>query len=160
MTDDNGKITLESEQFSKFLDLIAQGGNSTPIRAISAETEKHAVDGVEAQKAWFRQTAVTVEKLSERVDKLRDVELVELKKELKREIEKLEKQVTKNEDALTKYKTDIIKPLNDKLIGLDIRLGIYTLIASAIGGGLVAYFVWILKLGHSAATGSPPPPTP
>jgi len=157
MTEEPGKITVTAEQLQSFLELATQGMKGTASRGIGLESETHREQGEDYQKTWYHLMVNTVSKLADTVEKLRSEELVGVKKELKEEIDKVDKRVTKNEDALNEYKKDIIKPLNDKLIGLDVKFGIYALLASAASGGLVAYLFWLLKLGHSAVTGGPPP---
>ena len=155
---EKGKITLKEEQFDKFIELIAQGGSGTPIRAISTDTEKHAIDGVEAQKAWYKQMAFITEQLSRDVVRLRDKELVDVRVEVKDAINKLEERIVKDEDALDTYKKEIIKPLDKNLVSVALKVRLIIWVGALTGTSLVALLVYLAKMIIAATTGAPPPP--
>lgn len=153
MTDDKGKVTLDIEEFKSLLGTGSQEEHRT--RAISLETEQHREMGEAHQKAWFSLVVSTISQLNDAVEKLRSEDIVSLKKEIKRDIEKLETRIGKDEDALEEYKKDIIGPLNDKLITLNVKIGMWGILAGFFGSGLMALLISIVRAFMVTATGTP-----
>ena len=135
-----GKVTLDIE-LSDLIKIVSKS-NSSPI---SGSPSQHSIEGEELRKAWFKHVLLSMEKMGDTIQTIRTTDLSDLRKELKAEIDKIDGRVTKNEDALTTYKKDIINPLSHKVTTLMVKLGVWGVVAGFIGSGLMALLIYVLK---------------
>jgi hypothetical protein len=140
MTDDNGKITIDSEQFNKLLEIVSKGGSSTSDIGITGDP-RHVIEGEDLKKAWFTQMVISIEKLSQSTDKA---------------IEKLEQQMEKDANALEEYKKDTIKPLDKKVMDLGLKMRIAIWVGGSLGAGLLAFIFFLIRFVFSHVAGTPP----
>jgi hypothetical protein len=161
MTNENnpnssGKVTLDIE-VKDLLNIVSS--NRAPV--LSDHSDSHKWDSEDLKKAWFNHMLVSMEKLNDLIESVRRVDIVNLRSELKEEIKRVETKIdkvedslkfhkqsaenkaTKTEDEFKLYKKDVIKPLQDKVLTLTIKLGVWSTIAGIVGSG-VAIIVWHL----------------
>lgn len=121
---------------------IASKSNEAPF---TQQAIQHNVDGEELKKAWFNYVLLSIEKLHDSLEKVRREDLMELKKELREEIRRIEDKVTKLDDGLELYKKEVVEPLNVKSIVLTTKLAIWGILAGVVGSGFGSILLWLLK---------------
>ena len=138
-----GKVTLDIE-LKDLVDMVSRS-KAPPVSGAT----QHSVEGEELKKAWFKHVLISMEKLSDAVQDIRNNDLKELRSELRaefsKELDRVTKRATKSEDALELYKKEVIKPLNDKITALLAKLGVWSVLAGFIGSGLMGLIIWLLK---------------
>ena len=143
MTDTNppqrNRVTLDLEDL---LEVVSKS-NSKPIMDRASYT--HATEGEDLKKAWFTHMLVSMEKLNDLIESIRRVDLVNLREEMKDEIRDIDNKIIKAEDELKLYKKDVICPMNDKLITITVKLGLWGILGGLIGSGLTALMVYLIK---------------
>ena len=137
----SGKVTLDIE-LKDLLDIVSrsdkQGGISPPTA--------HMMESEDLKKAWYKHLLISLEKLNDLVETIRRHDLVNLRQEFKEELKELEVKVDKNDDELKAYKKDIIDPINNKVITLVAKLGVWSVIAGFIGSGIMGGLFFLVKL--------------
>lgn len=124
------------------LDMVSKSGSKTPIEIAPSS---HSVEGEDLKKAWFKHVLISMEKLNDQVEDIRREDIVNIRTELKANIEKLEKTVEKVEDELKAYKKDIIDPLSTKVLTLTVKIGIWSVVAGFVGSGVMGILLTIVK---------------
>lgn len=135
-----GKVTLDIEL--KDLINIVSKSDSTPLRDVNLS---HSVEGEELKKAWFKHMLLSMEKLNDLIETVRRVDIANLKMEFKEEIKLVDKRLEKSEDELKQYKKDIIDPINNKVITLTVKIGLFSALAGFLGSGLMGLLIYILR---------------
>jgi len=165
------KITLDIE-LQDLLDVVSKGANSGPIgEPLSA----HDVEGEALKKAWFRHMLLSMEKISDTVEDIRRVDLFNLRTEfkeellrvdgrlekteanIKSELKRIDIKAEKSEDELKVYKKDVVDPVINKVITIWVKLGMFSIIAGCIGGGIIGLIFVVLRehIIKPAVTGGP-----
>ena len=121
---------------------IASKSNEAPL---TQQSIQHSVDGEELKKAWFNYVLLSIEKLHDALEKVHREDLMELKKELREEIRRIEDKVTKLDDGLELYKKEVVDPLNVKSIVLTTKLAMWGVLAGLAGGCFGPILLWLLK---------------
>lgn len=153
------KVTLDME-LSDFLGLVSKMGGASGEAPISDISQKHAMEAEDIRKAWFKHVLLNMEKLADAIENLRSRDLDNLKKDLERDINRIEERVVKGEEKLEEYKIKIIQPLNDQLVTITVKIGMWGMLAGFVGSGVLAVIVYIFKIIISHTTGAIPPPGP
>ncbi len=135
-----GKITLDIE-LQDLLSIVSKSGTEPAISG----PYSHTVESEDIKKAWFEHMLLSMEKLSTLVETVRSVDMFNLRTELKQDIQKLENRFVKAEDELKVYKKDIIDPINNKVITLTVKLGIFGLMAGFVGSGIMTLILYIIR---------------
>ncbi len=153
------KITLDIE-LQDLLNVVSRGSSAGPI---GEPMSAHDVEGEALKKAWFRHMLLSMEKISDTVEDIRRVDLHNLRTEFKEELlrvdakaEKIETNIKtelnridnkaeKSEDELKLYKKEIIDPVINKVITIWVKLGMLSLIAGCVGGGIIGLIFVVLK---------------
>lgn len=154
-----GKVTLDIE-YQDLLKIVSKVDNRGPI---SETLSEHDIEGEDLKKAWFKHMLLSMEKLNDLVESLRRVDLSNLKQELKEEINKvakglskteellrkeiirIDKKAEKAEDELKEYKKDVIDPINNKVITIGVKLGMWGVVGGCIGTGIVGLIFFIFR---------------
>lgn len=110
-----------------------------------AQHNQHNVDGEELKKAWFNYVLLSIEKLHDALEKVRREDLVELKKEIRIEIQRVEDKVNKLDDNFESYKKDVVGPLSTKLLVLTTKLAMWGILTGIIGSIIGPILLWLLK---------------
>jgi len=98
-----------------------------------------------------------IKKLEDRIN--RDKEVVAFKsdllqnksdlkeeiKNLKEEIKKLEDRASKNQENIEIYKKEVVTPISVKLTTLTAKLGVWSIIASFVGSGLMTMLLYTIQ---------------
>jgi hypothetical protein len=134
-------VTLDIE-LQDLLDIVSKSGSKA---LLSNETTAHIMEGEDLKKAWFKHVLINIEKLADLIETVRRVDMGNLRTELKNEIDNLEKKLEKYDTELKQYKKDVIDPLNNKVLTITIKLGIWSVIAGFFGSGIMAIIVYIIK---------------
>ena len=151
----SGQLVLDLE-LQDVLDIVSKAGNRS---SISEELSDHVIEGESLKKAWFKHVLLTLEKLNDTVETTRTVDIPQLRKELqndivgvraelKGDINKVERKIERNEEDLKQYKKetrDIIDPMNKSLITLSVKIGLFALVFSFFGSGLMALIVYLIR---------------
>lgn len=163
-----GKVTLDIE-LKDLLNIVSSSGKP----ALSENS--HTWDSEDLKKAWFNHMLVSMEKLNDLIENIRRNDLVNLRKELRDEIKRVEAKIDKVEDSLTShretsdkrhikkeedlnsYKKDVIKPLQDKVLTLTVKWGVWAALAGFVGSGIMVLVVWFVQeyIIKSTSAGSP-----
>lgn len=152
LSDRRHKITLDIE-LPDLLDAVSKA-KGPPISPIT----QHSVEAEDLKKAWFNYVLLNIEKLADSLERVRREDLVNIKKELKEEVDKVEEKVNKNREVLEAYKKEVMEPINNRLLVLTTKLGVWSLVAGFVGSGAMGLIMWGLKLLVSSAAPSIPLP--
>lgn len=141
-------VTLDIE-LQDLLDVVSKSGSKPPL---STETNAHAMEGEDLKKAWFKHVLISMEKLNDQVESIRYTDIVEIRNDLKIDIndvkefiKRVETKVDKAEDELKVYKKEVLTPLNEKVLTLAVKIGVYSVIAGFIGSGLMGIIIYVIK---------------
>jgi hypothetical protein len=163
------KVTLDIE-YEDLLNIVAgKAGSKARTALLTPESREHSMEAEELKKAWFNHMLLTVEKLAASLEKVKDVDIVNLRTELKGEIDKLDRKldteitaiearVTQDERDLDTYKQTIIKPLSDKVLHISVKLAMYGVVSGSVGAALMALAVYSIKVFIASSTGIPVSP--
>ena len=135
-----GKITLDIE-LQDLLDIVSKSGRQPAL----GDSSSHIIEGEDLKKAWFKHLLISLEKINDLVETIRRNDLVNIRNEFKEEIKELRLKIDKNEDELEKYKKDVISPINNKVITLTVKLGLWSVVAGFIGSGIMGLVLFITK---------------
>lgn len=136
----SGKITLDIE-LQDLLDIVSKSGRQPAL----GDSSTHIMEGEDLKKAWFKHLLISLEKLNDLVETIRRSDLVGIRNEFKEEIKDLKAKIDKNEDELEAYKRDFISPINNKVIALTAKLGLWSVVAGFVGSGLMGLVLFIIK---------------
>lgn len=135
------KITLDIE-LKDLINIVSKGESTPTLRDISFS---HSIEGEELKKAWFKHMLLSMEKLNDLIETVRRVDIVSLKNEIKEDLKSIEKKFEKADDELKQYKKDMIDPINNKVITLTVKLGLFSALAGFLGSGLMGLLLYILR---------------
>lgn len=135
------KITLDIE-LKDLINIVSKGESTPTLRDMSFS---HSIDGEELKKAWFKHMLLSMEKLNDLIETVRRVDIVSLKNEIKEDLKSIEKKFEKADDELKQYKKDMIDPINNKVITLTVKLGLFSALAGFLGSGLMGLLLYILR---------------
>lgn len=147
-----GKVTLDIE-LQDLLDVVSRKGGVGPINEPLSE---HDVEGEALKKAWYKHMLLSMEKLNDVVESIRRIDMVNLRNELKDDLLRIDIKIEKANDEFKiykekvndeskAYKKDIIDPLNNKVITMWVKLGMLSLIAGCVGGGIIGLIFFVLR---------------
>ena len=132
----SNRVTLDVE-LQDILDIVSKSNNKILENQVTFQT----IESEELRKAWFKHMLISLEKLNDLIETIRNVELVnirsEFREETKRLEEKLEKKLEKSEDELKVYKKDVIDPMNTKVTTLIVKVGIWSALVSLLTSGII-----------------------
>lgn len=135
------KITLDIE-LKDLLNIVSKGESTHTLRDMSLS---HSIEGEELKKAWFKHMLLSMEKLNDLIETVRRVDILSLKNEIKEDLKSIEKKFEKADDELKQYKKDMIDPINNKVITLTVKLGLFSTLAGFLGSGLMGLLLYILR---------------
>ena len=136
-----GKITLDIE-LQDLLSIVSKSGTTAPISELSAS---HRIEGEDLRKAWFKHVMLNIERHDDLIEKIRRIDIVNLRSELKEELRRVEAKTEKAEDELKTYKSRVIDPINNKVITLTAKLRVWSFLAGLCGSGLMAILIYVVK---------------
>jgi hypothetical protein len=138
-----GKVTLDIE-LGDLINMVSKS-SSSPISSLRDESFSHSVESEDLKKAWFKHMLLSMEKLNDLIETVRRVDISNLKNDIKEEIKSIDRRIEKAEDDLKQYKKDVIEPINNTVITLTVKLGLYSALAGFIGSGFMAILIYILR---------------
>lgn len=147
-----GKITLDIA-LQDLLDAVSKSGTASTI----SDSYSHVIEGEELKKAWFEHMLLSMEKLSTSVEAVKSVDMLNLRTELKQDIRRVDDKLVKTDDELKVYKKDVIEPINNKVITLTVKLGMWGVLAGFVGSGVMTLLLYIIRqyLIHPSIMGGP-----
>ena len=151
----SGQLVLDLE-LQDLLDIVSKAGGR---HSISEPLSEHVVEGEALKKAWYKHVLLTLEKMDAYLDTTRNVELPqlrselkddlhELRRELKSAIEKLERRLEKHEDEFKLYQKelkDTIDPISKSVTILIVKLGLFATLFGFLGSGIMALIVYLMR---------------
>lgn len=155
------KVILAVEM-QDLIDAVSKTGGKLSL----SSDDQVSVESEEIKKAWFKHLLVSLEKINDTIDEIRRTDIVNIKKELKedilklenilkkeiskneedfkKQIDKIEKNITKQEnslnnanDRLETYKTNIIGPMNEKVIALTVKMSMIGFISGTVASVVI-----------------------
>ena len=138
----SNKVTLDIE-LRDLLDIVSKSGGKPPISETMLTDDD--LSGESIRKAWFKHMLISIEKLNELIETIRREDIVSLRKEIKEELRRIDNRAEKAEDELKAYKREIIEPLKTKVTTLAVKFGIWSVVASFFGSGIVALIAAIVS---------------
>ncbi len=131
---------------------------------------KEAAEAEAIKKAWFQMMLSSIEKLQDQIENIRRGELVNIRRDYEKRIDKIEARLERLEENLkqeiekveadlkaheTEYKDDkktVIDPIKTNLTKLNVKMGFYGAIGGVISSAIVTLLLyaineWYIKTG-------------
>ena len=148
----SGKLVLDLE----LQDILDLASKTNPRSTISESLSNHVIESEALKKAWFKHVLLSLEKLDDYLETTRNVEIPQLRAELRKEIydlklelkeiiSELKVQVVKDEEAFSKFKVDKIEPMSTNLTVLKVKVAMFAAGCGFLGGGLMALIIYLLR---------------